>query len=126
MNATQGWAPPKDAAPLFAALGDATRLRLVIRLCDGGPQSIARLTTGSDFTRQAITKHLRVLEDAGVVRGVRLGRESRWEVEPARLDVARRYLDLMSKRWDERLSALAEHLEQPADIAQPRKRAKPR
>jgi DNA-binding transcriptional ArsR family regulator len=122
MNQARGWAPPQDAAPLFAALGDPTRLRLVVRLCDGGPQSIARLTTGSDFTRQAITKHLRVLEDAGVVRGVRLGRESRWEVEPRRLEVARRYLDLMSQRWDERLSALAEHLEGPARGAKERRK----
>ena len=124
MSATQGWAPSKDAAPLFAALGDPTRLKLVVRLCDGGPQSITRLTTGSDFTRQAITKHLRVLADAGVVRGVRSGQESRWEVEPARLEVARRYLDLMSQRWDERLSALAQQLEEPAEGAKALRRRK--
>jgi DNA-binding transcriptional ArsR family regulator len=99
------------AAPVFAALGDATRLRLVARLCAGGPQSIARLTEGAEVTRQAITKHLRVLEEAGVVRGSRDGRESVWEIEPRRLDDARRSLDLISARWDaaiDRLRALVE------------------
>jgi DNA-binding transcriptional ArsR family regulator len=99
------------AAPVFAALGDETRLRLVARLCTDGPQSITRLTEGADVTRQAITKHLRVLEDAGVVRGSRDGRESMWEIEPRRLDDARRSLDLISARWDaaiERLRALVE------------------
>jgi DNA-binding transcriptional ArsR family regulator len=99
------------AAPVFAALGDETRLRLVARLCTDGPQSIARLTEGAGVTRQAITKHLRVLEEAGVVRGSRDGRESVWEIEPRRLDDARRSLDLISARWDaaiDRLRALVE------------------
>ncbi len=99
------------AAPVFAALGDDTRLRLVTRLCTEGPQSIARLTEGADVTRQAVAKHLRVLEEAGVVRGSRDGRESVWEIEPRRLEVARRSLDLISARWDaaiERLRALVE------------------
>src|SRR5881296_2777931 len=61
----------RGSAPIFAALGDGTRLRLVARLCAGGPQSIARLTAGSEITRQAVTKHLLVLADAGLVRGVR-------------------------------------------------------
>ena len=101
----------QSAAPVFAALGDETRLRLVARLCTDGPQSIARLTDGADVTRQAITKHLRVLEEAGVVRGSRDGRESVWEIEPRRLDDARRSLDLISARWDaaiERLRTLVE------------------
>jgi DNA-binding transcriptional ArsR family regulator len=101
----------EGSAPIFAALGDTTRLRLVARLCEGGPQSIARLTSGSDFTRQAISKHLRVLADAGLVRGIRQGRESRWEVEPLQLEVARRFLDRIARRWDERLRALERHLE---------------
>ena len=65
----------KASAPLFAALGDQTRLALVVRLCAQGPQSIAKLTAGSDVTRQAVTKHLLVLADAGLVRGERDGRE---------------------------------------------------
>jgi DNA-binding transcriptional ArsR family regulator len=94
------------SAPVFAALGDATRLQLVARLCTGGPMSIARLTSGSDVTRQAITKHLHVLAGAGLVRGSRLGREQIWEIETARLQEARRYLDHIGEQWDEALGRL--------------------
>lgn len=96
---------------MFAALGDETRLRLVSRLCEQGPLSIAKLTAGSDVTRQAITKHLGVLADAGLVRGTREGRERVWELEPRRLEAARRCLDLISVQWDDalgRLKALVE------------------
>ncbi|HEY3155359.1 MAG TPA: metalloregulator ArsR/SmtB family transcription factor [Candidatus Eisenbacteria bacterium] len=102
----------ESSAPIFAALGDATRLKLVARLCQGGPQSIARLTRGTPLTRQGITKHLRVLADAGLVRGRRLGRESRWELEPHQLIVAHRYLDLISKRWDVALRRLQKLVEE--------------
>jgi DNA-binding transcriptional ArsR family regulator len=94
------------AGPVFSALGDETRLALVARLCAGGPQSIARLTAGSDVTRQAITKHLDVLAGAGLVRGVRRGRECIWELDPDRLDDARSYLEKISKRWDSALARL--------------------
>jgi DNA-binding transcriptional ArsR family regulator len=96
----------RASAPVFAALGDETRLQLVSRLCERGPLSIAKLTAGFDVTRQAITKHLHVLADAGLVRGTRDGRESVWELEPHRLAEARRHLDLISKRWDEALARL--------------------
>jgi DNA-binding transcriptional ArsR family regulator len=99
------------SASIFAALGDETRLGLVARLCSGGPQSIARLTEGLDVTRQAVTKHLLVLADAGLVRGVREGRESRWELEPDRLEEARRHLQRISDEWNRRLEALAAHLD---------------
>ena len=102
-------------APLFAALGDETRLRLLARLSAGGPQSIARLTEGSDVTRQAVTKHLRVLAGAGLVAGARRGRETRWTLRPARLELARRFLDRMAERWSERLLALERHLETMGD-----------
>src|SRR6195952_5229120 len=82
-----------EAAPVFAALGDATRLRLVARLCGDGPLSIARLSDGSGVTRQAITKHLHSLAAAGLVRDTRSGRERIWELEPQRLEKARRCLD---------------------------------
>jgi DNA-binding transcriptional ArsR family regulator len=95
-----------ESAPLFAALGDETRLRLLGRLCANGPMSISRLTEGQDVTRQAVTKHLHVLEEAGLVRGMRRGRESLWEPEPRRLEEARRYLDLISKQWDQALGRL--------------------
>ena len=99
------------AAPLFAALGDETRLRLVLRLCDDGPTSIARLTEGFALTRQAITKHLHMMEKAGLVRVTRRGRESVWELEPRRLESARRHLEAISSRWDEALERLKELVE---------------
>ena len=95
-----------DAAHVFAALGDETRLKLVARLCTAGPLSIARLTDGTAVTRQAITKQLTVLADVGIVRGTRNGRERVWEVEPRQLEEARRYLDLISRQWDESLGRL--------------------
>jgi len=95
-----------QAAPVFAALGDETRLALVARLCAGGPQSIARLTGGSAVTRQAITKHLGVLAGAGLVHGVRRGRERIWDLDTRRLQAARRCLDEISLHWDEALARL--------------------
>jgi len=95
-----------DAVPVFAALGDATRLRLLARLCASGPLSIARLTEGSDISRQAITKHLRALEHAGLLRGVRAGRERLWELQPRRLEQARSYLEVISRQWDQALERL--------------------
>ncbi len=100
-----------NAAPVFAALGDATRLRIVARLCAGGPLSIVRLTEGTKVSRQAITKHLSALEGAGLVRSGRAGRERIWELQSSRLAEARRYLDQISDQWDgalERLRALVE------------------
>jgi DNA-binding transcriptional ArsR family regulator len=100
------------AAPVFAALGDATRLRLVARLCTGGPASIAALTANVDVTRQAVTKHLHVLQDAGLVRGLRQGREQMWEIEPAKLDEARQCLDIISAHWDAAIERLRAAVEQ--------------
>ena len=100
------------AGPVFAALGDERRLSLVSRLSAGGPQSITRLTEGSDVTRQAITKHLTVLAGAGLVRGVRQGRERIWEIDTTRLDDARRWLEEISRRWDERLDRLKKFVEE--------------
>jgi DNA-binding transcriptional ArsR family regulator len=100
-------AASRSGAPIFAALGDETRLRIVAKLSDQGPLSIVRLTEGEAMTRQAITKHLSVLAEAGLVRDVRRGRERLWELEPSPLEVARRYLDLVSKRWDAALGRLA-------------------
>ena len=104
-------ARPADAAPVFAALGDTRRLALVSRLCDAGPLSTARLSAGAGVTRQAITKHLEALAGAGLVRDTRRGRERVWELEPRRLERARRYLDQISGQWDaalERLRAFVE------------------
>ena len=96
----------RDAAPLFAALGDETRLRLFVRLSTSGPEPIARLSAKSPVTRQAVTKHLDVLSRAGLIRGIRRGRERIWEVEPKRLAHARQYLDRISLLWDDALGRL--------------------
>ena len=101
----------EGSAPVFAALGDKTRLRLVSRLSADGPMSIARLTTGFAITRQAITKHLRVMEDAGLVRSTRHGRESVWQLEQKRLAEVHRYLQLISKEWDNTLGRLKSFVE---------------
>jgi DNA-binding transcriptional ArsR family regulator len=95
-----------EAAPLFAALGDETRLKLVSRLCAEGPLSIVRLSEGADVTRQAITKHLRALADAGLVHDTRKGRERIWELRPKRLESARDHLDQISRQWDAALGRL--------------------
>jgi DNA-binding transcriptional ArsR family regulator len=100
-------AQARAGAPVFAALGDETRLRLVARLAAGGPLSIARLTEGEDITRQAITKHLAVLSEAGLVVDVRRGRERLWQLELSPLADARRYLERVSERWDGALARLA-------------------
>ena len=99
------------AGPVFSALGDETRLAVVARLSAGGPQSIARLTEGSGVTRQDITKHLTVLAGAGLVRDARRGRERIWELDTKRLDDASRWLEQISKRWDEALGRLKKFLE---------------
>jgi DNA-binding transcriptional ArsR family regulator len=101
-----------DAGPVFHALGDETRLALVARLCARGPLSIARLTDGSDVTRQAITKHLGVLAGAGLVHDVRRGRERIWELDTDRLDEARDYLERIPKRWDAALVRLKKFVEE--------------
>ena len=109
-NAAHGGGPgaPFDAirasAPVFAALGDKTRLDLVVRLCAVGPLSIARLTDGAEVTRQAITKHLNILAGAGLVRDIRVGRERLWEVETRQLEAARRCLQNISNQWDDALA----------------------
>ena len=99
------------AAPLFAALGDQTRLNIVARLCATGPQSIVRLTDGTKVSRQAITKHLLALADAGLVRSTRDGRERIWQLQTKRLSDVRTYLDQISIQWNgaiDRLRALVE------------------
>lgn len=106
-----GAAALRTSASVFAALGDRTRLSLVNKLITGDPQSISRLTSGTRLTRQAITKHLRVLEGAGVVRSVRAGRESLFELELKRLAEVRAYLEHVSRQWDDALARLKAHVE---------------
>jgi DNA-binding transcriptional ArsR family regulator len=101
----------RDAAPLFAALGDETRFRVLVRLSSGGPASIASLRAKSPVSRQAITKHLAVLSEAGLVRSSRRGRERIWELEPRRLADAHAYLDRISRQWDDALDRLKKFVE---------------
>lgn len=101
----------QSAAPVFAALGDATRLALISRLGAGGPQSIARLAAQAPVTRQAITKHLRVLSDAGLVRSTKEGRERIWRFDAAQVDAARRFLEDVSSQWDVALGRLQRYVE---------------
>ena len=98
--------PLQNHAPVFAALGDEIRPRLVAALCVGGAMSITQLTSGTEISRQAITKHLGVLAAAGLVRDVKIGRERLWEFEPAQLDEARRTLELIGQQWDHALAKL--------------------
>jgi len=98
-------------APIFAALGDETRLALVGRLGHGRPCSIAQLTTGSKLTRQAITKHLRVLEGAGIVSCMRSGRQSLFALDPAPLVQVAEYLSFVSAQWDQALSRFKQFVE---------------
>jgi DNA-binding transcriptional ArsR family regulator len=100
-----------DAAPVFAALGDATRLRLVGRLSVEGPLSIARLSEGAGVTRQAVTKHLHALGDAGLVRHARRGRERIWDLEPKRLERAQRCLGQIADEWDAAIGRLRAFVE---------------
>ena len=101
----------KHRAAVFAALGDETRLAVLAKLSGGEPQSIVRLTAGTRLTRQAMTKHLRVLEGAGVVRSVRAGRESLFALELRQIEAARAYLDQVSRQWDDALARLKAHVE---------------
>ena len=99
-------------APVFAALGDETRLSLVAKLCGGHPHSISQLAQGSRLTRQAITKHLRVLEKVGMVHSVRSGRESLFEFNPEPIEEMKKYLDRVSELWDQALGRLKSFVEE--------------
>ena len=101
----------KANASVFAALGDETRLSLLAKLTSGERQSISRLTAGTHLTRQAVTKHLRVLEEAGVVGRVRIGRETQFELKPEPIDEVRLYLERVSREWDDALERLRRFVE---------------
>jgi len=101
----------RNSAPLFAALGDETRLRLIVVLCAGWAMSITQLTSGTQITRQAVTKHLQVLAEVGLVRDVKSGRERLWEFEMDKLDEARRSLEIIAQQWDQALASLKRAVE---------------
>jgi DNA-binding transcriptional ArsR family regulator len=101
----------RSHAPVFSALGDDTRLVLLAKLSSGKSHSISQLTAGSRLTRQAITKHLHVLENAGIVHGVRVGRENLFEFDPQPIKDATEYLDSVSRQWDQALGRLKAFVE---------------
>lgn len=106
-KATQPAAAPQvDLASVFFALGDKTRLQLVAVLCAGGAFSIAQLTANTDLTRQAVTRHLQVLADAGLVADIKLGRERLWQFDPAQVEEARRSLEVIGRQWESSLGRL--------------------
>lgn len=103
--------PSPGLAPVFFALGDKTRLRLIAVLCAGGVFSIAQLTANTQITRQAVTKHLQVLADAGLVKDVKLGRERLWQFDPTQLEEARRSLEAIGRQWEQALGKLKAAME---------------
>ena len=113
MSRTEALSPArlKDAAPLFAALGDATRLGLLVSLCASGPLTVTRLSGQFAVSRQAITKHLEVLSEAGLVKSARQGRERIWTFQPRRLEDAHQYLERLSREWDVALGRLKAFVE---------------
>ena len=104
--------PSPGLAHVFFALGDATRLRLVALLCAGGAFSIAQLTANTELTRQAVTKHLQVLADAGVVKDLKIGRERLWQFDPTQVEEARRSLELIGRQWEQALGRLKVFVEE--------------
>jgi len=111
MSSLSAQAPARDPAPIFAALVDRTRLSLLAKLSGGEARSIASLSAGAGLTRQAVTKHLHVLEGAGLVRSLKVGRESRFAYRAEPLDEARAYLDAVSAQWDDALARLKAFVE---------------
>ncbi|RYF41679.1 MAG: ArsR family transcriptional regulator [Comamonadaceae bacterium] len=105
--------PAPDLAPVFFALGDKTRLRLIAVLCAGGAFSIAQLTANTQITRQAVTKHLQVLADAGLVQDLKIGRERLWQFDPTQLEAARQSLETIGRQWEQALGRLKAHVERP-------------
>ena len=99
-------------APIFAALGDETRLSLIARLCRVSQQSISQLAEGTRLTRQAVTKHLQILERVGIVRSTRRGRETLFQFDATPIETMTQYLDLVSGQWEKKLADLQNFLEE--------------
>lgn len=103
----------QSLARVFAALGDPTRLKLVAVLCAGGALSIVQLTANTNISRQAVTKHLQVLSDAGVARDMKAGRQRLWQLDPARIEEAKRTLEVIGRQWEVALGKLKAFAETP-------------
>lgn len=100
-----------SVAAILAALGDESRLQIITKLCRGGPLSVSNLAAGADISRQAVTKHMQALHEAGLVRSERRGRERIWQLEPKRIEEVRRYLAKISDQWDRALVRLKSFVE---------------
>ena len=100
-----------EAAPLFAALGDPVRLSLLSRLSGDGPLATCELQRNTGVSRQGITKHLQVLEQAGLVSSSRVGRDRQWRMQPQPLAAVRGCLEEISRQWDLRLARLKAFVE---------------
>lgn len=111
MSSPEAPSPAPSPATIFGALGDPTRLAMLAQLSDGRARSIAALASGSELTRQAVTKHLRVLEGAGLVASLKVGRESRYHFRPAAVQTAASWLDQVSAQWDAALGRLKAFVE---------------
>lgn len=96
---------------IFAALGEPTRHQIVERLALRGPQTLGKLVHGLSVTRQAATRHLHVLRDAGIVRIQKSGREQRCELELAKVQQAHAWLQSLEKDWDLRMKSLQKFLD---------------
>jgi DNA-binding transcriptional ArsR family regulator len=110
MNAQE--ARLRTTVPIFAALGDPIRLAMVSRLCAVGPLPTIRLKQATSVSRQAVTKHLHMLEHAGIVTSERIGRDRLWRIQTRRLTEVRRYLDKISAQWDATLERLRKFVEE--------------
>lgn len=104
--------PLTQTAPLFAALGDPMRLGMVARLCKEGPLPTILLKQGTKLSRQAVTKHLQILEEAGLVQSQRVGRDRHWQIETRRLSEVRGYLEQIAAEWDATLDRLRQFVEE--------------
>lgn len=103
--------PKAEPAAVFAALGEPTRIGLLDRLGDGVPRSIARLAEGMPISRQALSKHLRVLEGAGLASATRDGRQTLYRIDPSGLLVAEAWIGDISRQWDSAIDRLKRHVE---------------
>jgi DNA-binding transcriptional ArsR family regulator len=103
--------PITEYAQVFFAMGDKTRLRIITALCVGGAFSISQLTSNTQITRQAVTKHLQVLAEAGLVKDLKVGRERLWQFDPTQLEAARRSLEIIGQQWEQALSKLKAFVE---------------
>jgi len=110
-NAENSTVKLQNYASVFAALGDETRLSLVSKLTSGRSHSISQLAEGSKITRQAVTKHLRVLEGVGLVHSTRNGREQLYHLDLRPFKDIEEYLGFVSEQWDQALSRLKSFVE---------------